>query len=272
MAYKVSIFWVQQADKLGGWSENFWNNGSNFDSVQSNALALMNALDDVHGLNTLPVNIRFSVIDSPRDANQLTISVTVNAPSSTARASDIQNTAALMRLSGAPNYTTNQWIRSCHDGDVNSGGRWLPLASTTTALNKVFGLLRNAGNGWCIRVQDRSVPKLLISGATSSGVITVNAHPYVSGQKVQITRARGTMGINGKWEIVKIDSNNFSLVGYQTPAGTPVYLGNGKVYAISKILVPINDGRIVRATSVRTGRPFGQLIGRRRKKGRVSAG
>lgn len=272
MPWKVSIFWTAQADRLGGWSENFWNNIDSFDTVKAKAIALTQAFDKVHGTQTYATNIRISDITTPRNADNVPLVSAADPPADVSTSSDIQNTAANMRLFGAGNYSTSQWIRSCHDGDVNTGGRWNPLPSTANALGVVLGIMNSAANGWCIRVQDRTVPRQLVSGASMAGIITVTGHGYASGQKVKITQAKGTMGINGVWRITVIDSNTFSLIGYQTPEDSPVYKGDGLVYKVSRILVPVTNLKIVRATSIKTGRPFGQLTGKAKKKKKVSAG
>lgn len=270
MACRVQLFWTTQGNLLGGWSENFWNNRPFSADIYPLAKLLFQQLDKMHGNQTYCSNIRVSDLDNFRNVQNESLTTGPSAPSDSPNASDFMNTAALLKLNATGSssppilYSTKQWVRSCHDGDVNSGGRWNPLPATTAALGLLRGQLTTTGNGWCCRVQDQSTPKKIVAAASAAGVITANGHGFADGQKVIISRAKGDIPINGTWRVTVIDANHFSLIGFQQPAGTPVYLGNGVTYAVNKILVPITDIKVVRATAHKTGRPFGQSSGRRR--------
>jgi len=266
MPFRVSIFFAQQSDLLSGWSENFWNGATDLAPVKAAGNALALALNAFHGLQSVLTTMRISDPDRFRLVDITRFALSPQPPSRGDLSSDFVNTAALLKLVGAGNYVTTQWLRGIPDGDIAFGGRWSPLAGSLTRFNAVRGLLLSGSNNWQLRRQDRTVPKKVIQAISQAGVVTVANHGYTTNDKVRISRSKGTFVVNKVWQIVSLDTNTFQLIGFQTPTIPAVYLGNGTAQKQVPIYVAITDASIPRASSHRSGRPFGQSSGRRKRR------
>lgn len=266
MPFRVSFFMQQKADLTAGWSENFWSNKIDLADVITTATALRNALMQIHGNQTFCETVRISDASNFRDVQILRFPNLSTPPTGGVQDSDFYNVGALMRLKGGNNYIVRQIIRSTDDADINSGGRWNPRPATVTRLNALKAILTSASNAWVLRVQDRTVAKLVVGAITNAGVVTVAGHGYATNDSVRISRARGTFNVNQIWQINVIDANNFSLVGWVAPNPAGVYTGHGTSQQQKKIFVQISDVTWPRAASHKSGRPFGLASGKQKTK------
>jgi hypothetical protein len=266
MPFRVSIFFAQQSDLASGWSENFWNTGTDLSSAKTAGDKLAHALNGFHGNQSVLTTMRISDPAKFRLVDITRYALAPLPPSRSDFGSDFQNTAGLLLLTGVGNYLTRQWLRGIPDGNIALGGKYSPLSGSVTAFNKVRGELVNATNGWGLRRQDRSTPKKVLQAISQAGVCTVANHGYNTNDKIRISRAKGTFHVNGVWQVVAIDANTFSLIGWVQPTIPGVYLGNGTCQLQSAVYVAVIDAKIDRATSHKTGRPFGLASGRRRVK------
>jgi hypothetical protein len=264
MPFRVSIFFAQQSDLSSGWSENFWNTSADLSAVKTVGNTLALALNTFHGNQSILTTMRISDPSKFRLVDITRYALAGTAPSRGNLSSDFPNTAGLLVLTGAGNYVTRQWIRGLPDGDIAFAGRWSPISGSVTAFGTVRGLLLSGSNGWALRRQDRTVPKKVIQAITQAGVVTVSTHGYNTNDRIRISRCKGTFAVNKVWQIVVIDANTFSLIGFVQPVIPAVYLGNGTSQLQSAVYVGITDAKIDRATSHKTGRPFGLASGRRR--------
>jgi len=264
MPFRVSIFFTQQQDLLGGWSENFWNSKTDLAAARTAGNALALALNGFHGNQTQLIAMRISDPASFRAVDITRYALAVQPPSRGDFGSDFVTTAGLLVLGANPNYITRQWLRGIPDGDIAFGGRWSPLPTSVTAFGGVRTLLTNTSNGWVLKKQNRDTLKKVIQAVTQAGVVTCTGHGLASNDRTRISRAKGTFIINRVWQVTVIDPNTFQLIGFVQPAVPAVYLGNGTSQAQIPIYPAIGSADISRATSHRTGRPFGQLSGRRR--------
>lgn len=265
MAFRVSFFWKQQADLLGGWSESFWNLGTDVGPVETAATNLRTRLNAVHGQQTLCTEIRISDVSQFRDVSILRFTTTPSPPGSV-NDSDYPGVGVQLKLKAAGNYIVRQTVRGTEDGDIRDGGRWKPRPATVIRFNALFAELTSAGNGWALRVQNRLIPKKVVSAITNAGVITVAGHGYATNDFVRITRAKGTYDVNHVWQIVVLDSNSFSLIGWVAPTDPAVYKGNGKAILQSKTFIQISNVTYVRAAARKPGRPFGLSIGKQKSR------
>ena len=263
--FRVSFFWTQQADRLGGWSENFWNNLTSFSAAQTAALALQTALWNSKGNGVLGPYIRISQVGNFRSAQVINTNLTSTATGASSDA-DYPTTALLLFLASTQPYFSRQWLRGNPDNQVSSGGHFTPTAGYVTLINAITNILVTASNGWVLRNLNQGSAKQLITAVTLAGVVTVPAHGFATGNTIRISRTGGIPGLNALWKITVIDSNTFQLVGVPVGGFTGGYTKPGTAQLQSFIYQAITGGGIARASKHNVGRPFGQLTGRRRRR------
>jgi hypothetical protein len=183
----------------------------------------------------------------------------------TSNDADFAETALLVRLFGPQPYIANQWMRGVPDGAITLAGRYTPRGADVTAFNKIVAELTNASNGWSLRSLNQSNAKQLVTAVTTAGVVTVPAHGFSTGNTVRISRTGGLPGLNKIWKITVIDSSNFQLVGVPTGGFAGSYTKPGTAQLQAYIFQQITGVTALRCTKHNTGRPFGQLSGRRRR-------
>jgi len=264
MPFKVSFFSTQQSTLQGGWSENFWSSKLDLPACITAAQALRTKLDNLHGDQTVTPYIRISDSATFRDVKLIEIPTTPVATLTLATTSDYPSTALLLKMTSAENYVTRQWIRGLPDNIIRESGRYRPVAAYLADFNAFIAVLTSGGNGWSMRVLDRTVPKKVVQNITAAGVVTVLAHGYAANAKVRISRAKGLTQANSVWRVTPVDADTFSLQGWVTDNPSPVYLGNGEVRLQTYVLKAIANVEVVRSSAHKTGRPFGLLGGRRR--------
>lgn len=272
MAFRVTVFFEQSGDKSGGWSMNFWNNTNDLSLMQPIAQRLVDRLDDMTGVETRPVSVRISEIGAFRRIFQFTPVVSPRGISTAPTTSDYVNTALLMKLGAAPSYQTRQWLRGIHDSVVVEGGKYRATAALMRRYTAFFTYLASGGDNWSLRVQSATAPNKDIEAISGAGVVTITGHGFpatpVGGTgltKVRITRCKGDFFYNGVWSIKNVTTDTFSLVGWVAPGDLQPYRGGGKAILQLPVLVAINGGTFLRATSHKTGRPSNVLTGRRKK-------
>lgn len=262
--FRVSFFWTQQADRLGGWSENFWSNLTSFTAVVTAAQALQVALFNTKGNGVNGPYIRISQVGNFRSAQVVNTNL-VQPPLGTVNDADYPTTALLLLLTGPQPYFSRQWLRGNPDNTVTNAGHYNPTANLVTLLNKVISLLTNAANGWVLRNLNQANAKQLITAVTLPGVVTVPAHGFATGNTIRISRTGGIPGLNKIWRITVIDANTFQLVGVPAGGFTGAYTKPGTAQLQGFLFQQITGGQVLRATKHNVGRPFGQLTGRRRR-------
>lgn len=262
--WRVSFYFSQQADRLGGWSENFWNNQSSVDGVTAAATTLQNALYQLKGFGVDAPYIRISQVGNFRSAfviNTLLQSTATGAPND----ADFPTNAILFRLNSTQPYFNNQWLRGIWDNVVSKGGHYIPTAGWTSLFNSFMSQLTVTTNGWVTRNLNQTNLKQLITAVTLAGVVTVPTHGYITGQQIRISRTGGIVGLNKIWKIVKIDNDTFSLVAPPAGGFSGAYTKPGTAQLQAYLYQSILGSQNVRASKHNTGRPFGQLTGRRRR-------
>lgn len=267
MPFRVSFFFELRQSKIGGWSENFWNSGSDKSVVAATARIFGRLLLNLKGGGTIWAATRVSDVANFRNSDLDEVPVQTDAPTNVDSGdwSDFVSQAGLLRLTATTGNATSQWMKGLMDGDVRGGARWLPRSVSLTRVNAIFAHLTTSSNGWALRVLDPTNQKKPIINATNAGVITCTGHGLASGNVTRISRIQGNGNWNGVWTVNVIDANSFSLVAYVPPSGvTVVYVGKGTSRKQATIYPAINAAKIQRITKHNTGRPFGQLTGRRK--------
>lgn len=266
MPFRVSFFFTLQQSKLGGWSENFWNSGSDKSVVAATAKTFGRMLLNLKGNGTIWTVTRCSDVNNFRNVD-IDDNPVFNAPPDSIDSgdwSDLVSVSGLLRMTTNTGNPTSQWMKSLCDGDIRGGARWLPRGASLTRANAIFNHLTTAGNAWALRVLDPANQRKPIQNATNAGVITSTGHGLVSNDITRISRVQGNGNWNGLWTVARIDDNSFSLVSYVPPAGvTVVYIGKGSSRKQVHIYPAIQTAKIVRVTKRNTGRPSNLLSGRR---------
>jgi hypothetical protein len=264
MAFRVSMFFVQQTAKSGGWSENFWNNHVDLTAAKIAAVALADLLEACHGHTSYISNIRYSEVGAFRRTYTNYVGGTFNPNAGNSIVSDYPTQALLLKMAQNPNYVTQQWLRGIPDAQVSAGGFYVPTGDYVNRSNALFAALQNTSNNWVMRVQDKDIPKKAIFAISQTGVVTIPAHGYSSGDYVRISRVKGYTKANGVWKIELIDESSFQLLFWVAPAvATPMSGNPTSQKQVKKFISPATVA-FVRATEHKVGRPFGTLSGRRK--------
>lgn len=274
MPFKVSFFLSQQGDRIGGWSENFWNQSASLSAAATEAAVVVGLLQATKGAQTFVNSVRISDVANFRSTQILTVSSPAPIGPVGSFDSDYQTTGALVRISTAVGTYTQQWFKGNPDVNVQAGGRWQPVGAWITAFGALTGRLNTGINGWCIRKLDTTQQKYLILAISQTGILTVAATNFTVGSNVKIRVSRvGGFAINALWNANVISATSLQLIGYVPPATPPVYTGGkGTVQLQSFVYTGIGTLAVVRATEHKVGRPFGQLIGRRKRRLLLGAG
>lgn len=263
MPFRCSFFFTQQADLLAGGSINFYNNSGDMSTAVTASTNLLNALYGLTGKGCNWPNARVADLGNFR-AVQLIKNTRTSAPTGTDLDADFINTAGLLKVRGPGAYVTNQWMRGLTDGCFRQDGRWQPDGFTTGAFGIFHALLTQSGNGWVVRNQNKALTKKLITAVTLTGQITIPTHGYTGQPVIRISRTGGIPGLNKIWQTTIVDANNLQLVAIPIGGFIGGYTKPGKAQLQEPLYQAITDVQIVRATSHRTGRPFGQSSGRRK--------
>jgi hypothetical protein len=268
MPFKVAYFCQWTGERSGGWSENYWNNNTDLASVITAANGLRFPLDNCHGRQTGIPFIRISDATSFREVTILTFPLGITPPGSTPNDadSDFPTTALLLKFNGPNGYVVRQWLKGTWDGITSRGGIYSPTPTFVGNINGLVSTLTTGSNQWVLRCLDKTVPALPIADISQAGVVTVPGHPYATNDRIRISRARGLTQANKIWRVTKIDANTFSLIGWIVPTVVTPYLGNGTARKQTYTFVPIVAGKVDRVTEHHVGRPFGLLVGRRKRR------
>jgi len=264
MPFRVSFFFTVQQALTSGWSENYYNQKTDATQVLAVAEDLRGSLLRAKGQGVYCPRIRVSDLGNFRSIRFASYPGAVQVGPTGTGLVDYVNTAALFVLLGNPNYKQQQWYRGVPDNCIDQGGFWDPTAQEVRLINTIFGKLSNAGNGWSLRNLDKNVAKVSVSAITTAGVVTAPGHGLLTNDITRISRVITPTSINKLWRVIKIDNDTFSLVGFTTLTTAPIVGLNTSSRKQSYTFVSISGGRVERATSHKTGRPFGLSIGRRR--------
>ncbi len=272
MTARVSFNYQVTQDRIGGWSENFWNAISFSTDLNDRIAALRKQLSFIRGEQTTNNFIRVSDPTLKRQVQILTYPDTPAPPSGSPDDTDFVDTAILLKLVSARGAITHQWLRGIPDGMVTNGGRYAPTGTFRSNLNGVISVLtKSAQYGWQVRIADPTYqPKALKNVGNfdpATGTVTLPGNGYSAGDMVRLSRVGGGVGANGLWAVTNVNNGagTFQLLNYKVPSPVWTWNGMGYVRKISMIFDNIASVAPLRATSHRTGRPFGQLSGRRRK-------
>jgi len=267
MAFRVSFFFKQDADLITGWSCNFWNTLPDLSEVKTKTEDLRSALTKFTGFGSDVHFIRISDLTGFRKAEVIKLTPETQVTTNAADYSDYPDTAILLKLGGADKVSVNQWIRGIKEACVSTPGGKMSLRPTDlTKFNAIAALLKDAGNGWKLRVRDPAQALKDIKNISNTGQVLVDNHGYENGDTVRIQRCKGFTYPNKLWKISDKEPTSFNLIGWNPPVTHDPYAGGGLVRKIVYVFKAIESAVADRATSHDSGRPFGLRGGRRRRK------
>jgi hypothetical protein len=273
--FRVTYFFELQGDRLGGWSENFWNNSASFDSLLPKAQELGGRLIIAKGGGVLWTRTRISVPGSPR--NTITL---INNPArqsgpmdlTSVNAPDYQVTKWLLQLAGPKppstqpgGNTTVQWIGGVTDRSI-IGAYLQPAAVIGSLFPQVVSRLTNSGNNWCIYVLNPTIgPIPVVSINPTTGLVTCgSAINFPNGSLVRVSRIHNLTAANGLWRVTvnPIDNTQFTLNNWKAQTNVMDVSPKANVRWQTYSPLQIQGASVVRSSNHKVGRPTGQFGGR----------
>lgn len=254
MTLKCTAFFVLGN---GGWSETWFRDGSD---IAAGKNALTHYINDRLGICAPTVSsngLRVSVVENPAIVTHLQ----GGDPGTFASGRDITN-AALMAEAVSATYERRQlWLRGVPDAMI-VGGQYAPTTPYGTAIQVFFQTIKD--EAFAIRSIKRANPLQPIATISTTGLVTLVADPgWDRGMMLKFFRARFDNGtaIRKSYLIgAKVDPLNYQLLGW--PAGRTAL--NVRARWLDYLLFRPTNIFVSRAGTRRTGRPFGQPVGRRR--------
>lgn len=287
MAWRVSFFWTQQGDRLGGWSENYWSNLASYDAVVASARILRLALDNCKGVQTYCPRFRVTNTSVFRSGQTTIIAgAAAQTPGSASgdpspNASDYQGTKVLMRMFFIKNgqrLSTTQWFGGQNDSAIVSGGFY--VQGSIGAQGTLFALLGNPNAGWCVNslvAPTTGGPIASIDPVT--GTVTLpaggTAPAPIAGRlpRIRIQGVRGLLYANRVWNCilpgVATNPISFVLQGWNPTQQQQVPMGqsnNPRFTNQAYALFPIQSVGFIRSSNHRIGRPPGQFGGKPKRR------
>lgn len=242
-----------------GWTETYFYEGSSlFDFVQNQLSLLRNKRMALSSPDIRSTYLRASFDNVFRDSQVLTV---VRSGTYGNKTSDPTFVSLLLRLSATDLYRRPVFLRGVPD-ELIDGQTFRPDATWTNNFND-FG--RYLVRGFRIRVNDRNANPLLNgTKIDSTGVVTtVQAHGLIRGDFVRFRRVKTSPKTQGSWMVDQVvDANNFKVLNWDTRGAF------NKLFLVQKQFIAgyqITDYDWERLVSRRSGRPFGQPAGRRRR-------
>lgn len=277
MAYKVSYFWKQQSSRLGGWTENYWNNADSFLTAGSRARNLKPYLDLCHGASTYVTGFRLTELDAATGNPKFRYTDDFEYPNLTVKDeaqygdSDYPTTALQLLFKNSTTAKTRQWLRGIRDDCISSSGRYNSLPALVGKIDPFVAQLTltgSLGQGWCIRkIKAANEYKNIKALTVATGVVNIPAHLFGAPGTVIDVRLKGFTlpeGVNKIWSATITDADNITLNFAASLVGQTVFV---KKKATARLmtyeLLQINTASAVRSTAHYTGRPTGLLGGRR---------
>jgi hypothetical protein len=283
MAYRVSFFFTQQGDRLGGWSENYWNNAADYPTCLTRAQNLRPLLVTAKGDQTYCP--RFRITNTSVFRSGITTIVAGAAPRvgistgpivPSASGSDYLVTKLLLRLYSATK-NTQQWFGGQADSAIVNGGYYLPGSITNGPL---FAALYNSANGWCVNTLPATqVYTPIASIDPVTGTVTLPpgaALPALNPPRlprIRISGVRGLLYANAVWNCLlpgtPTTPPSFVLQGWapNPQQQVPMSKSNNARYANQVfVLTQISGAAFIRSSNHRAGRPSGLVGGRQKRR------
>ena len=254
MAYRVSFVFSMTGDKVAQWTENFWNDNADPATALDSAKRLAPLLLGLKGSQTILKRIRLGTIDGTRRVAPFKYDDTRNAASGVAVDSDIPTTRVILNLYNLPSYRTHIWLGGIPDECVKAG-KFKMTGDFSTAFKAFKTELLLAANKWSLNVLKAEDVWKTIGSITNAGVVTLDGHGYVTGDKVKVSGVAGIAGANREWLVTRNGANTFTLRGWGANHAGLETTEEGRVKRMDKGLVQITSCETGDATKHNVGRP-----------------
>lgn len=268
MAWRASFFWTRQAELLGGWSENFWMDGVDKTGAVAACTALRAEFFQNKGYGVVCPRFRLSDPAVFRSGFDTKVVGAVAGTGSVDFSADYVSTKWLLKMVG-DTATVSQWYGGVEDLSVQFGALNRSSSGISVGFARIKALMTANAGPWRVRVLNPAVLAIPVQRIDPvTGLVTVGAHNYLTGQRVRVARINGLTDANGIWRVTVPASSTttFSLDGWLPSAQVMIKSPSAQVRLQTYVYQHINDIRIERATSHKVGRPTQLLGGRRRKK------
>lgn len=239
-----------------GWSETWFRDGTALVAARNSLQTLVSLRMRLCHSSVTCIGLRVSDTDNPVIFTVLPVNIVGSATGNR----DITNAALFWNAVGV-NFSRRQIVTRGQPDQQILNGLYQGVPPFDTDANAWANQILS--DAWCIRVQSRT-PNPIVDGAgvDAAGVLTTFAsQTWLVGQTLKFFRTKDTLGraVSGTWKIVaSTDDTHFTLRGWT--AGRVVAKPRVRRY----VLVPEQVAQITinRASSRKTGRPFGSPRGR----------
>jgi hypothetical protein len=265
MAQRIIYNWTYQSSRLGGWGESFANFSDDPGTVEQNARDLFDTLQGLHNPGAYCSN--FSIRSAGGGLSRI---VELNdqpkpAKAGTENDGDYITTSLLMFYADSTGRSIRNWISGIYDNWISGDGVYNPTPTGATAVAAFQARIIDPARGWCLIKQDPSRPKKVISAFNAgTGVVTITGHGLDPTLQIRLTRLGVYKQYTGKWWFVIVDANNIQLVQFTPSALTGAVPKGARAQQVFFTATQIIKSTVLRSTSHRRGRPFGQYTGRRK--------
>jgi hypothetical protein len=256
-----------QSDRGYGWTETWYSAGANYFQVLNAAKAMAAARVQMNGVNTALTFIRVSDDELKRDTLVYAVPVPDQRPTGLlTQASDIANTALVLRLEASPTKHSQMYLRGLPDDICTLGGRYTPNPLFLLALVNWQNVVTIGG--WSLRGQntpsplDPTIANVGQPDIDGNVLITTNAaHGFLVRDLVKITGLIGGSGVRGTHRISSVPAATEFII--HAPRVGSRYIGGGRVTKIVYSLALIIAMQVLRVSHRIAGRPFDSPRGRR---------
>lgn len=264
--FHVSLSWQQQVDRVGGWTENFWNNLDSQAAVYTKTIGLIHSLFNLKGNPAFCPRFRISEVGKFRSAKPYKTQQLPGNSVGPDTASDYPTTKLQVKFTGSTIQATTQWLGGLRDRDFSGGGFWLPQGASVNFWNSLVTTLTTIGNGWNIYVLDPSVVPFNITAIDpATGIVTTVGANILDQAKVRVKGVRGLTTANGIWRVTKVADQQYRLQGWVSTT-QPMTKSNASIRAQIYAGQPISKVEAIQSTSHKVGKPTGLLGGRRKRR------
>jgi hypothetical protein len=263
--FKLAYAFKHTADRVAGWTENFFVNVDTVDLAEETARSFGPLLLAIHGDQTIMSKCRISDPDGKVPGTLVRYGKQKVKALKEDSCSDFPTTSVTLELKGTDGRTTRQWIKGLREDAIMHGGFMALEGDFAAAFAKVESFLTAKDNKMCQRVFDDSFGGDDIIGLSTGGIVLSPAHGLTAKTFVKITGVEQPKYANRVWKAIPIDLNTFQLYKYKLQAFS-VTNGPGQWQVDAHKAQEIKTAVLIYASKRDVGRPSDVLGGRRTKK------
>ena len=275
--YKANFFFSQ---RQLGWSETWFLDRVDASAALTSMIPLVPLRVGMLGGNGLGASdprlkqVRVSNINIERDSLVYAVPPADQFTSSLLGVADSPHLALITRCEAGDLYRRTWFLRGFPDVLVADNGAYLPSPIWSPRFDAFVDALKARTIGMV--AASRAAPVLLISFlATEAGpnplkisVTTTVPHLLAIGDKFRIVSAPGAPEARGTWTVFEVGSPT-TVTFFIRKALSGSYRGGGTMYKKTPTLFQFTNLQVERVSHRITGRPFDQLVGRRRSRAAV---